>query len=60
MLEYLKTSIQNAIDEGKTEDEIKSDESLTKTYDDLGYGIGFINSEKIRLTFYTSLLIKKS
>lgn len=60
MLETLRTSIQKAIDEGKTEDDIKSDESLTKTYDDLGYGIGFINSEKIRLTFYTSLKIIKS
>lgn len=55
MLETLRTAIQKAIDEGKTEDDIKSDESLTKIYDDLGYGTGFINSEKIRLTFYKSL-----
>lgn len=55
MLETLRTNILNSIDDGKTEDDIKSDESLTKTYDDLGYGTGFINSEKIRLTFYKSL-----
>ncbi|WP_296382947.1 MBL fold metallo-hydrolase [Winogradskyella sp.] len=60
MLEALKTNIQKAIDEGKTEDEIKADNSLTKTYDDLDFGTGFINSEKIRLTFYKSLKEDKS
>ena len=55
MLETLKTNIQKAIDDGKTEDEVKADTSLTKIYDDLGYGTGFINSERIRLTFYKSL-----
>lgn len=55
MLETLQSNIQKAIDEGKTEDEVKTDTSLTKTYDDLDYGSGFINSEKIRVTFYNSL-----
>ncbi len=55
MLEGLRKNIQNGIDEGKTEEDIKADASLTKTYDDLDYGTGFINSEKIRLTFYKSL-----
>tara|TARA_R110002124_G_scaffold103270_4_gene252128 strand:- start:27747 stop:28433 length:687 start_codon:yes stop_codon:yes gene_type:complete len=55
MLEALRTNIQKEIDEGKTEDEVKANTSLTKTYDDLGFGTGFINSEKIRLTFYKSL-----
>ncbi len=56
MLEELKTNIQKAIDDGKTEDEVKADTKLTKTYDDLDYGSGFINSEKIRFTFYKSLV----
>ena len=60
MLETLRTNIQNAINEGKTEDEVKVDESLTKTYDDLDFGSGFINSEKIRVTFYKSLKGKQS
>ena len=60
MLEDLRTNIQKAIDDGKTEDEVKVDESLTKTYDDLDYGTGFINGEKIRLTFYKSLKDTKS
>lgn len=60
MLETLRTNIQKAIDDGKTEDEVKADTSLTKTYDDLGYGTGFINSERIRLTFYKSLKETKS
>ncbi|WP_282043951.1 MBL fold metallo-hydrolase [Winogradskyella flava] len=60
MLEELRDNIQKAIDDGKTEDEVKSDETLTKTYDDLGYGSGFINSERIRLTFYKSLKGNKS
>ena len=55
MLETLQSSVQKAINDGKTEDEVKNDSSLTKTYDDLDYGTGFINSEKIRLTFYKSL-----
>ncbi|WP_299122176.1 MBL fold metallo-hydrolase [uncultured Winogradskyella sp.] len=60
MLETLRTKIQKAIDEGKTEDDVKADTSLTKTYDDLDYGTGFINSERIRLTFYKSLKEPKS
>ncbi|WP_400075030.1 MBL fold metallo-hydrolase [Winogradskyella sp. R77965] len=60
MLETLRTNIQKAIDDGKTEDDVKADTSLTKTYDDLDYGSGFINSERIRLTFYNSLKASKS
>lgn len=55
MLIGLRKNIQNAIDEGKTEEDVKADTSLTKTYDALDYGSGFISSEKIRLTFYKSL-----
>lgn len=55
MLETLKENISKAIAEGKTEDEVKADTSLTKQYDDLDYGSGFINSERIRVTFYQSL-----
>jgi len=55
MLETLRNNIQNAIDSGKSEEEIKTDSSLTKVYDDLGYGTGFISSERIRLTIYRSL-----
>lgn len=55
MLETLRDHVQKAIDNDKTEDEVKADSSITKTYDDLDYGTGFINSERIRLTFYKSL-----
>jgi len=55
MLETLKTNVLNAIKNGKTEDEVANDESITKAYDGLGYGSGFINSEKIRRTYYKSL-----
>ena len=55
MLEALRTNIQKAIDDGKTEDEVKADTNLTQTYDDLDFGSGFISSEKIRVTFYKSL-----
>ncbi len=60
MLETLRTNIQKAIDEEKTEDEVKVDSSLTKTYDDLDFGSGFINSEKNRVIFYKSLKGKQS
>ncbi|WP_047548176.1 MBL fold metallo-hydrolase [Psychroserpens sp. Hel_I_66] len=55
MLEYLKTNISEEIKAGKTEDDVAKNEALTKMYDDLDYGTGFINSEKIRRTFYLSL-----
>jgi len=55
MLEDLRIKISEAIELGKTEEEVTKDETLTKIYDDLNYGTGFINSEKIRQTFYLSL-----
>ena len=60
MLETIRDNVQKAIDNGKTEDEVKNDSSITKTYDDLGYGTGYINSERMRLTFYKSLKESKS
>jgi len=55
MLETLKSAVLVEINNGKTEDEVAADASITKTYDDLGYSWGFINSEKIRRTFYIGL-----
>ncbi len=55
MLEYLRTKISEAIQIGQTEDQVANNEAITKKYDDLGYGSGFINSEKVRRTFYLSL-----
>ena len=55
MLENVKTVVLKEIENGKTEDEVATNSALTKTYDDLGYGDHFINSEKMRRTFYKSL-----
>lgn len=55
MLETVKTAVLKEIEKGKTEDEVATNSALTKTYDDLGYGDHFINSEKMRRTFYKSL-----
>lgn len=55
MLETIKANVLKAIASGKTEDEVSKDSSITKAYDDLGYGNFFINSERIRRIFYTSL-----
>jgi len=55
MLEDLKAKVLVEIAKGKTEDEVAANSDLTKTYDDLGYSWAFINSEKIRRTFYKSL-----
>ena len=55
MLESLKNSVVKEIENGKTEEQVATNEDLTKTYDDLGYSWGFINSEKIRRTFFKSL-----
>lgn len=55
MLENLKANVQAEIDKGKTEDEVAANGAITKQYDDLDYGSGFINSERIRRTIYQSL-----
>jgi len=54
MLEEIKKIIQQSIDTGKTLDEVKSNSELTKAYDAI-YGTGFINPERMREIFYTSL-----
>ncbi|WP_159019163.1 MBL fold metallo-hydrolase [Algibacter sp. L3A6] len=55
MLETVKAAVLKEIKNGKTEDEVSTNTLLTKTYDDLGYGDHFINSEKMRRTVYQSL-----
>lgn len=55
MLETIKANVLAEIENGKTEAEVVANKSITKTYDDLGYGWNFITSEKIRGTFYKSL-----
>jgi glyoxylase-like metal-dependent hydrolase (beta-lactamase superfamily II) len=55
MLETLKVAVLDEINKGKTEDEVAADISITKTYDDLDFSWNFINSEKIRRTFYKGL-----
>ena len=55
MLETVKAAVLKEIKNGKTEDEVSANTLLTKTYDDLGYGDHFINSEKMRRTVYQSL-----
>lgn len=55
MLLDLKEKVLSGIANGMTEEQIAKDNSITSTYDTLGYGSGFINSEKIRRTFYKSL-----
>jgi len=55
MLEEITATIQTAIDNKKTEEEVAKIETITEKYDDLGYGSGFINSERFRRTIYKSL-----
>ncbi|TBN01833.1 MBL fold metallo-hydrolase [Hyunsoonleella flava] len=55
MLETLKANVLAEIKKGKTEDEVAANNTITKTYDALDYGCCFINSEKIKRTFYRSL-----
>lgn len=55
MLETLKTNVLDEIESGKTKDDVATNGTITKTYDDLGYSWAFITSEKIRRTFYKSL-----
>ena len=55
MMEHLRTIVLKEIESGKSEEEVAFNTSLTKTYDELGFSWNFINSEKIRRTFYKSL-----
>ena len=55
MMKDLKSTIEAEIAKGKSEEDVTSNVSLTKTYDDLGYSWRFITSERIRKTFYNSL-----
>lgn len=55
MLETSKANILAEINKGKTEEEVVTNTNLTAEYDALGYGSGFINSEKMRRVFYKSL-----
>lgn len=55
MLETLTNSIETEISNGKSEDDVASNSSLTKTFDDLDYGCCFISSKKMRRTVYRSL-----
>lgn len=55
MLETLRTAVLEEIKIGKPEEEVANNKALTKAYDVLNFGDGFINSEKIRRTFYVAL-----
>ena len=55
MLETVKSNVLAEIENGKTLEDVVSNTSLTKKYDDLDYGCCFISSEKIRKTLYQSL-----
>ena len=55
MLEDLMVKVLAEINNGKSEEEVANNTSITKKYDDLGYSWNFISSEKIRRTFYKSL-----
>ncbi len=58
MLENIKGIIQKEIDAGKSLEEVKKNSKLTKTYD-AKYGQNFINPERMREIFYTSLMDKE-
>ncbi|AXG69510.1 metallo-beta-lactamase type 2 [Kordia sp. SMS9] len=55
MLESIEEKVMTEIKAGKTEAQVTKDTSITKKYDDLGYGDWFISGEVLRKTFYQSL-----
>lgn len=54
MLQDVKKKVLKAIESGKSLEEVKADNSLTKAYD-ATHGTGFIKPEVMRETFYKSL-----
>jgi glyoxylase-like metal-dependent hydrolase (beta-lactamase superfamily II) len=55
MLEVIQERVLAEIKAGKSELEVTRNTSITKKYDDLGYGDWFISGEVLRKTFYRSL-----
>lgn len=55
MLQDIRSKVMAAIDQGKTLEEVKAMSGLTAAYDDI-HGNGFINPERLREIFYTSLV----
>jgi glyoxylase-like metal-dependent hydrolase (beta-lactamase superfamily II) len=58
MLVDLKAQIQKEISDGKNRKEVAKNNSITKKYDALGFGDGFVSSERIRTTIYDSLILE--
>lgn len=58
MLEFLKNRVAYFAVEKKSLEQIKAMKDITKEYDDLGYGEGFITTEKIITTLYEEALRK--
>jgi glyoxylase-like metal-dependent hydrolase (beta-lactamase superfamily II) len=54
MLEAIKANVVEAIEAGKTLEEVEKDASISSAYDE-SFGTGFITPERLRNTFYTSL-----
>jgi len=54
ILEEIRTTILKAINAGDSLEQVKSNAALTAKYDE-SYGSGFINPERMREIFYTSL-----
>lgn len=55
MLKDISSNIKTEISNGQSEEDVAKNLSVTKTYDDLGYGNGFIKSERFRRVMYQSL-----
>jgi glyoxylase-like metal-dependent hydrolase (beta-lactamase superfamily II) len=55
MLKDLRAAISLAMSRDETREQIVANTTITKRYDDLGYGDGFVNSKKIKETIYNSL-----
>jgi len=55
MLKDLRNAISLAMSRNQTKDQVVANTKITERYDDLNYGDGFINSERIKATIYDSL-----
>jgi len=54
LLEHIKDGVATAITSGKSLEMVKTSSTISNEYDDK-YGTGFINPERLRNTFYSSL-----
>ena len=55
MLKEMRAAVLSELESGKSEEDVVSNTKITKKFEDMGYGSGFINGKRFRRILYQSL-----